>query len=254
MTRQPLLIGNWKMHTSLDDALALAQGTAAIADEVRPSVEVGVCPPFPWIVSIAQKVRGTSLLIGAQDLSTEPDGSFTGDVSASMLAPWCQFVLVGHSERRTVHQESDEVVTRKVRAAREHGLGVVLCVGETAAARAAGRAESTVSGQLESALIDVSSDDAATMTIAYEPVWAIGSGTAATVEEIQAMSGTIRRWLTSRHGLVADGIRILYGGSVSQHNVRELFDAADVDGALVGGASLDRGTFRALVEAAIGSR
>ncbi len=254
MMRRPLLIGNWKMNTSLDEALALARATADIADEVRASVDVGVCPPFPWIVSIAQIAQGTNLLLGAQDLSAEPNGTFTGDVSASMLAPWCRFSLVGHSERRTIHRETDELVARKVRVAREHGLGVVLCVGETAEARKAGDAESTVSGQLERALVDLSISGAAALTIAYEPVWAIGSGVAATVEDIQAMSGTIRRWLSSRHGLAAEGIRILYGGSVSERNVRELFDAVDIDGALVGGASLDQETFRALVNAAIGSR
>jgi triosephosphate isomerase len=213
-----------------------------------------VCPPYPWIVSIAQLVRGTSLVVGAQDLSAEPDGSFTGDVSASMLAPWCRFALVGHSERRTIHQETDELVTRKVRVAREHDLGVVLCVGETAEAREAGQAESTVRGQLETALVDLSIHDAATMTIAYEPVWAIGSGEAATIKDIESMSGTIRHWLVERHGAVADGIRILYGGSVSDSNVRELFNAPDVDGALVGGASLDQEKFRALIKAAVGSR
>ena len=254
MTRRPLLIGNWKMNTSLDEALALAQASAAIADEVRSSVEIGVCPPYPWIVPIAQSLQGTGLVLGAQDLSADSNGSFTGDVSASMLAPWCRFALVGHSERRTIHQESDELVARKVRVAREHELGVVLCVGETAEARKAGDAESTVCEQLETALVDLSIRDAATVTIAYEPVWAIGSGEAATFEDIQSMSGTIRRWLVAHHGAVADGIRILYGGSVSDRNVRELFDAPDVDGALVGGASLDREKFQALVRAAIGSR
>ncbi len=254
MTRRPLVIGNWKMNTSLDDALKLAQATAGIADEVRSSVEVGICPPFPWIVPIAEMVRETSLTVGAQDLSPEANGAFTGDVSASMLRPWCRFVLAGHSERRTIHRESDELVARKVRVAREHDLGVVLCVGETAEARASGDAESTVGGQLETALSDVSLGDAAILTVAYEPVWAIGTGQAATVEDVQAMSRAIRQWLSSRHGPVAEGVRIVYGGSVSDQNVRDFFDAPDIDGALVGGASLDQARFRALIEAAVGTR
>ncbi len=254
MTRRPLIIGNWKMNTSLDEALTLAQATAGIADAVGASVEVGICPPFPWIVPIAELVGGTRLSVGAQDLSPEPDGAFTGDVSASMLAPWCQFVLVGHSERRSIHRESEKVIARKLGAARNRDLRVVLCVGETAAARASGGAESTVSAQLDAGLAQLSSSDAVSLTVAYEPVWAIGSGEAATVDEVQAMSGTIRRWLKSRYGPVADGTRVLYGGSVSERNVREFFDAPDIDGALVGGASLNQESFRALVEAAIGSR
>ena len=163
-------------------------------------------------------------------------------------------MLIGHSERRTVHHETDEVVARKLRAARGHDLGVVLCIGETAEARAGGNAESAVISQLESALANVTIDGAAQLTIAYEPIWAIGSGNPASVEDMQAMAATIRRWLSSNHGPVGDAIRLLYGGSVSDQNVRDIFNAPDIDGALVGGASLDQGTFRALVRAAIGSR
>lgn len=254
MTRRPLLIGNWKMNTSFDQALSLARASVDIAEEVRSSVDVAICPPFPWIVPIAQLARESSLIVGAQDVSPEADGAFTGDVSAPMLSPWCQLVLVGHSERRTIHHETDEVVARKLRAARSHDLGVVLCVGETAEARAGGNAETAVIVQLESALADVTIDDPATFTIAYEPIWAIGSGNPASVEDMQAMAATIRRWLTSNHGPVGEEMRLLYGGSVSHHNVRDIFNAPDIDGALVGGASLDQGTFQALVEAAIGSR
>ena len=252
--RRPLLVGNWKMNTSLDEALKLAHATAEVADRVQPDVEVGICPPFPWIVPITELVRTSSLTVGAQDISAEPDGALTGDVSATMLGPWCQFVLVGHSERRTIHQESDELVARKVRRARDEDLGIVLCVGESADQRASGHAESAVTSQLETALSGASTVGAASLSVAYEPIWAIGSGKAATVEEVQDMSAAIRRWLLAHHGAIADRIRILYGGSVSGQNVRAFFDAPDIDGALVGRASLDAETFEALIEAAIGSR
>jgi triosephosphate isomerase len=252
--RRPLLIGNWKMNTSLDEALELARTSASVADSVQSRADVGVCPPVPWIVTVSELVKGSSLTIGAQDVSPESDGAFTGDVSAEMLSPWCQFVLIGHSERRTIHGESDEIVGYKLRGARERDLGVVLCVGETADQRAAGLAESTVTEQIEKALGGLSSIDGTSLTVAYEPVWAIGSGQAATVSDAQGMSAAIRGWLTMNHGGIADQVRVLYGGSVSDQNVRDFLEAPDIDGALVGGASLDPERFTALVTSAVGPR
>lgn len=253
MTRRPLLIGNWKMNTGLDDALHLAGVAAAAAEIVQPRMDVAICPPYPWIVPISELLRQSSLGIGAQDLSPEPDGAFTGDVSAAMLGPWCQFVLIGHSERRTIHGESDEIVARKVRRARDQDLGVVLCVGETADQRAAGDAESTVTRQIAKALDGVSEIGGTGLAIAYEPVWAVGTGLPATVEDAQAIVGAIRQWLTTNYGAMGDGVRLLYGGSVSDRNVGDFFAAPDIDGALVGSASLDRERFPALINAAAGT-
>lgn len=249
--RRPLLVGNWKMNTALDDALRLAAAAAGAADRLHATMDIGVCPPFPWIVPIAELLKQSTLTIGAQDVSAESDGAFTGDVSAAMLSPWCQFVLVGHSERRTVHGESDDVIARKVRMARDRDLGVILCVGETEGQRASGHAESTVTGQIESAMKDAPAPDGTTLTIAYEPVWAIGTGRAATVDDAQAMSAVIRGWLRARHGAAANDVRLLYGGSVTDDNIRDFLVAPDIDGALVGSASLDPDRFTALIDAAI---
>jgi len=251
--RRPLLIGNWKMNTRLDNALELARKSAEAADGVQSSVDVGICPPFPWIVPVSEVAHGSSLAIGAQDVSPETDGAYTGDVSAAMLSTSCDFVLIGHSERRTVHGESDELVARKLRGAWANKLGVVLCVGESAVQRASGHAESIVTGQLEQALRGLPQIDATTITVAYEPVWAIGSGRAATVDDAQAMSSAIREWLTTRHHGIADQVRLLYGGSVSDRNVREFMEAPDIDGALVGSASLDPERFATLISNAAGT-
>lgn len=251
--RRPLLIGNWKMNTSLDDALELARVSAASADRVQTSLDVGICPPFPWIVPVADLVRRSSLIIGAQDVSPESDGAFTGDVSAAMLSCCCRFVLIGHSERRTIHGESDEVVARKLRSARDQGLGVVLCIGETASQRESGQAESIVTNQLRKALSESEATDIEHITVAYEPVWAIGSGQAATRADAQRMCAAIREWLAMNHRGTGDGVRLLYGGSVSVQNVREFLEAPDIDGALVGSASLDPERFAGLVNAATGT-
>lgn len=246
--RRPLLIGNWKMNTSLDEALALARSSAKAADNVQPGLDVGVCPPYPWIVPVAGVAKGTRLLIGAQDVSPEADGARTGDVSAAMLSSCCDFVLIGHSERRTIHGESDELIAHKLRRALAQDLGVVLCVGETADQRESGNAASIVTDQLAKALADLPASAFLNVTIAYEPVWAIGSGRAATTVDAQDMAAAIRGWLTTHPGADADRVRLLYGGSVSGNNVREFLDARDIDGALVGSASLDPDRFAALIE------
>lgn len=239
--RQPFVIGNWKMNTDRDEAVALAR---AVAHEVGESAaEVAICPPFPWIVSVAESVDRTRLRIGAQDVAANEDGAFTGDVSAAMLAPWCDLVLVGHSERRSIHGETDALIEDKLNAAIAHDLHPVLCVGERATDRDAGRAASFVTGQLNAALSDFPESDFASLTIAYEPVWAIGTGAAATTSDASDMAHVIRAWLRTRRPEHAAAIRIVYGGSVSDRNAAALMAAPEVDGLLVGGSSLDPAMF-----------
>lgn len=247
--RRPFVVGNWKMNTDRDGAVALAEAVARSAREA--AVDVAVCPPFPWIVPVAESVDRTLLWIGAQDCSPNDDGAFTGDVSASMLAPWCDLVLVGHSERRTIHGESDQTVEAKLRAAVAHDLHGVLCVGEHLADREAGNAAAIVTGQLGRALSSLLPSGASgTVTIAYEPVWAIGTGAAATPGDAAEMANIIRAWLRHRDAASADTIRILYGGSVSDGNASELMGIEELDGLLVGSASLDAAIFGRIIAAA----
>lgn len=248
--RRPFVVGNWKMNTGRDDAIALARAIAREAE--RGDVEVAVCPPHPWIVSVAESVDRATLRIGAQDCSANDDGPFTGDVSAAMLAPWCDLVLIGHSERRSVHGETDELIRHKLRAAIAHGLDPVLCVGEHLEDRAAGDATSFVTGQLDGALSNFSASAFAFLTIAYEPVWAIGTGVSANPNDASEMAGGIRAWLWKRAPDHVDRIRILYGGSVSDGSAAGLMALAGLDGLLVGSASLDAGSFGRIIAAASG--
>lgn len=250
--RRPLVIGNWKMNTGREDAIALA--TAAARQAREATAEVAVCPPFPWIVPVGESVDRTALRIGAQDCSATDDGAFTGDVSAAMLAPWCDLVLIGHSERRSMHGETDELIGKKLEAAVTHDLRPVLCVGEHAEDRAAGHAASIVTGQLDAALSGVPVSAFASLSVAYEPVWAIGTGAAATTADASEMAVAIRDWLQERAPGHSAEIRILYGGSVSDRNAAELMALPMLDGLLVGSASLDATIFGRIIAAAPGQR
>jgi triosephosphate isomerase len=238
------------MNTTLDEAVALAGALRGALDAVD-GVEPVVCPPFVWLTAVAELLRGSSIGVGAQNLHWEPKGAFTGEVSPVMLAPFCRYVIVGHSERRQHFGETDESVNRKVRAAIGHGLSPIVCVGETLAENEAGRTFEVVSGQTRAALADVPPTDR--LVIAYEPVWAIGTGRAATAEGAAATIGDIRRILGQLWGgQVAARLRIQYGGSVTPANAAELFAQPEIDGALVGGASLKAPDFTAIVRAAGG--
>ncbi|HWV24449.1 MAG TPA: triose-phosphate isomerase, partial [Thermomicrobiales bacterium] len=192
----PLIVGNWKMNTSLDTALALATATAAASDAAGGSVDVGICPPYPWIVPVANAVRGASLRVGAQDCAATTDGAHTGDVSATMIAGHCTFTLIGHSERRHQHHESDDIIHAKLGLALDAGLSVILCVGETKEERDAGREHDVVNAQLRTALAGIDPDMAGRLTIAYEPVWSIGTGNAATDDDAAIMAREIRATLS----------------------------------------------------------
>lgn len=215
--------------------------------------EAAVCPPFPYLPAVARIVAGTPVALGAQDVSRHDSGAHTGDVSAGMLRDvGCRWVIVGHSERRTRLGETDETVRAKLERAREGGLAPIACVGETLEEREAGEAERVVGRQVDALLADGGAEAVGESVIAYEPVWAIGTGRNAAPEDAQAMHRTVRERVASHSAAAAESVRILYGGSVNEKNAAGLFSMPDVDGGLVGGASLDAGRFIAICRAAGG--
>lgn len=249
MSNRPYIVGNWKMNGTramLAEARAIDRGGAR-----HPGVKVAIAPPFTLIHTLAEAAQ--AIEIGGQDCHTKPSGAFTGDVSAAMLKDaGASFTIVGHSERRAMHGESDAVVQAKAEAALEAGLDVIVCVGETEAQRDAGQAEAVVCDQLQGSL-PVGDDIVARVTVAYEPVWAIGTGRVPSVEDVSAMHRAIRARLLAIYGASGETVAILYGGSVNAANASELLAAEDVGGALVGGASLSAESFLAIVLAAAGS-
>jgi len=254
--RRPLVAGNWKMHLTHLEAIALVQKIAFSLKEIElEAVEVVVLPPFTSVRSVQTLIDGDKLLLGhgAQDLSEHDQGAYTGDVSGPMLAKLgCSYVAVGHSERRQYHHETDEVVAAKVAAAYRNGVTPILCVGEQEHVRDAGGHVQHCSDQLDAALARVPVEQARSLVVAYEPVWAIGTGQVATPDDAQEMCSELRTVLAERYsGDLADGVRILYGGSVKASNAAELMAKTDVDGALVGGASLDGDEFAAVCRAAL---
>ncbi|HSH29039.1 MAG TPA: triose-phosphate isomerase [Thiohalobacter sp.] len=241
--RQPLVAGNWKMNGNLDSITTLLEGVKAGLGEVR-TAEVAVCPPFVYIPQVVQMLSGTPVAVGSQDLSDEESGAFTGEVAGPMLRDvGCTYAIVGHSERRSIYGESDEFTARKFAAARRFGLTPILCLGELLEEREAGTTEAVVGRQLD-AVIELEGIAAlGEAVIAYEPVWAIGTGKTASPEQAQEVHAFIRARLAGLDAGVADKIRILYGGSVKAANAAELFAMADIDGGLIGGASLQAGEF-----------
>jgi len=248
--RKPLVAGNWKMNGSLESVQELLSGILAGLDQVKVA-EVAVCPPYIYIPAVQQQLSGSPIPWGAQDLSTEKAGAFTGEVAASMLNDFaCTYVIVGHSERRTYHKESDELVAKKYAAARAAGLVPILCIGETLEEREAGITEEVVARQLD-AVMDLEGVDAlADGVIAYEPVWAIGTGKTATPEQAQEVHAFIRGRVAAKSATVAEGLRILYGGSMKPDNAKELIGKPDIDGGLIGGASLKPADFLGICTAA----
>jgi triosephosphate isomerase len=247
-TRLPLMAGNWKMHENHLEAIALVQKLAfTLTARDYEFVEVAVLPPFTALRSVQTLIDGDKLQIayGAQDLSPYDSGAYTGDVSGPMLAKLgCDYVLAGHSERRSYHHETDEVVNAKVLAALRSGLTPILCLGEPLAVRQAGGHVEHCTAQLDGSLAKVPADAVAGMVIAYEPVWAIGTGEVASPADAQEMTSAVRSRISEIHDAeTATSVRILYGGSVKPGNIAPIMAQPDVDGALVGGASLDAGQF-----------
>ena len=248
MPRKPLIAGNWKMNLNHLEAIALTQKIAfSLNEEQLAKVDVAVLPPFVDIRSVQTLVDGDRLLLtyGGQDLSPFDSGAYTGDVSGPMLAKLgCTYVVVGHSERRQHHHEDDATINDKVKAAYRNGLTPILCVGEPELVRDAGGHVTHCTDQLGKALDGVSAEQAATLVIAYEPIWAIGTGKVATPHDAQEVCEAIRKHLGSLYSTeLAAGVRVLYGGSVKADNAAEILAQTDVDGALVGGASLDGAEF-----------
>ncbi|MCZ7461034.1 triose-phosphate isomerase [Streptomyces sp. WMMC940] len=251
-TRTPLMAGNWKMNLNHLEAIAHVQKLAfALTDKDYDAVDVAVLPPFTDLRSVQTLVDGDKLKItyGAQDLSAHDSGAYTGEISGTMLAKLkCAYVVVGHSERRQYHAESDALCNAKVKAAFRHGLTPILCVGEGLDVRKAGQQVQYTLNQIDGGLKDITAEQAQTLVIAYEPVWAIGTGEVATPEDAQEVCGAIRGRLAELYGQeVAAKIRIQYGGSVKSNNVAAIMAQPDVDGALVGGASLDVDEFVKIV-------
>lgn len=248
-TRRPLVAGNWKMNGSKQALGELVKMAAGLAEGgLWRKVDLAVCPPAPFLYLASAAAIGTRIAIGAQDCHAETAGAFTGDVSAEMIAETgCSYVIVGHSERRTLHGESDAIVKAKAQAALRAGLSPIICVGETRAERDAGQTLDVVGRQIVGSLPNGGAG--ADLVVAYEPVWAIGTGLTPTVGDVKAVHSFIRKELRKRLGGGADAARVLYGGSVKPSNAAELMAVDDVDGALVGGASLKAEDFLAIAGA-----
>lgn len=243
MTSRPLIAGNWKMNMDREGAAHLAEELVG-AVGAAAAFEMAVCPPAPYLIPVAEALAGSLVALGAQDCHAADGGAHTGDVSAAMLRDvGCTYVIVGHSERRADHGETDEQVRAKAAAVRAAGLVPIVCVGETEAQRDAGATLDVVGRQVEGSIPD--GLDGITLVVAYEPVWAIGTGRTPTVDDVAAVHAHIRKTLAGRTNDAA-GVRILYGGSVKPSNAAELLAVADVDGALVGGASLKAADFLAI--------
>lgn len=241
------IIGNWKLNRTPSEAARLASGIRRRLADSTGAVVV-VCPPSIALETVSRVLDGSGIAVGAQNVHSETEGAFTGEISADMVREFASYAIVGHSERRMLFGESDEFVGRKVAAAVKAGLRPILCVGEPSDVRNAGRAESHVTAQLLSGISHLT--DISGILVAYEPVWAIGTGQAATPEVAQEISATLRSAMRERFGTVAEEVPCLYGGSVNSANIRDFVDQRDIDGALVGGASLEAESFAAIVEAA----
>ena len=247
--RVPIIAGNWKMNTTLDEARALA---AAVIEQVRAleGIEVVLCPPYISLAAVRELAAGSRVAVGAQNVHHQPKGAFTGEISPLMLVPLCRYAIIGHSERRTEFGETDDTVQRKVQAAVAHGLTPILCVGETLVQHDAGETEQVVERQVRRGLDGLTATQIGTLVLAYEPVWAIGTGRPATPEGASQVIGFIRRIVAGlTDAEVARGVRIQYGGSVTRQNAPALAAQPEIDGALVGGASLNAEEFRQIVGA-----
>ncbi|NLK08025.1 MAG: triose-phosphate isomerase [Firmicutes bacterium] len=246
--RVPIIAGNWKMHKLPDEAQALCQELVGSLDEYEDR-EIVVFPPFTALASSAKVLKGTNIALGAQNMFHEANGAYTGEVAPPMLvALGVKYVILGHSERRQHFAETDEIVNKKIKAALNHGLVPIVCVGETAAQREAGTTESVVNKQIRAAFDGMDRQVAQGVIVAYEPIWAIGTGKTATSREANRVIGVIRSTLQDIYGETAADIRILYGGSVNADNAAELMKQPEIDGALVGGASLDAESFARIVQ------
>lgn len=250
--RKAMVAGNWKMNNTISDTKALADALVAAVGDLT-AVDMVICPTYVSLAVARRQCDGSQIKIGAQNMYWEEEGAFTGEISPKMVKDVCDYVIVGHSERRQIFGETDEGINKKVKAGLAVGLTPIVCVGETFDENQTGKTEAVVSGQVRECLKDLSADDGAKLILAYEPVWAIGTGLAATPEGANAVHrDVIRPILNELFGeTVGEGIRILYGGSVNPGNAAELFSQSDIDGGLIGGASLKADAFTAVIQAAL---
>jgi len=247
--RTPLVAGNWKLNGSRSSIKSLVDGLLSGISEVGQT-EVAVCPPFVYLNEVNQMLADSAIAMGSQDVCAEDSGAFTGEVAGPMISEMgAVFAIIGHSERRSIYGESDELVARKFAAARRHGLKPILCVGETLEEREKGVTEDVVARQIDAVINLMGVDALENAVIAYEPVWAIGTGMTATPEQAQVVHAFIRKRIAEKSGNVAEKIQILYGGSVKGANAAELFAKPDIDGGLIGGASLDADEFLKICKA-----
>jgi triosephosphate isomerase (TIM) len=237
--RTPFIAGNWKMNKTVEQAVSFANEIKEDLNQID-GVDIAFCPPYLAIPAVAEAVRGTKIGVGAQNMHFEESGAYTGEIAADMIAPFCDYVILGHSERRAMFGETDEGVNKKIKAALSHGLVPIVCVGESLEQNEAGETQSFVSGQVRAAFDGLTAEQMAGCVIAYEPIWAIGTGRTATVEQAgDIISGTVRATVAAMFGTdTAEKVRIQYGGSVKPENVADFMAHPDIDGALVGGAAL----------------
>ncbi len=251
MARTPMIAGNWKMHKNCAETRELLSALKSAVGAAAEGVEIVVCPPFTSLAAAVEAAAGSPIGVGAQNLHWEKSGAFTGEISADMLREIpVKYVLIGHSERRQYFNESDATVNRRLQAALTAGLIPIVCVGESLQEREADRTESVVSSQIRGGLEGFTADELKTVVIAYEPVWAIGTGRTASPAQAQEVHAFIRQEIRDLLGNIADDMRILYGGSVKPDNARELLGQKDIDGALVGGASLKAADFAGIIDGA----
>lgn len=247
--RRKLVVGNWKMNGSRAGNSTLLSGI--VAGLTGSGADCAVCAPSPYLAQCESELKGSAVAWGAQDVSSHANGAYTGEVSASMLADFaCRYVIVGHSERRAYHAESNELVAQKAVNALATGLTPIVCVGETLAEREAGQTAAIVRAQLQAVLDVIQPEELAKLVVAYEPVWAIGTGKTATPEMAQEVHAQLRAQLKEKNAVAADAVQILYGGSMKPDNARQLMAQPDIDGGLIGGAALKAADFLAIIHAA----
>ena len=247
--RKNIVAGNWKMNTTVPEGVQLAREVVAKASEVPASVKLIIAPPFTHLAPVAEVVNGSAVGLSAQNCADKEKGAFTGEVSVAMLSSvGCGYTILGHSERRQYYGETDEKLTVKVKLAIAQGLSPIFCVGENLDEREAGRHFEVVSEQVRNVLYTLSEEEMSKVIVAYEPVWAIGTGKTATAEQAQEIHACIRKVLAEKFGALADEITILYGGSCKPSNAQELFACPDIDGGLIGGAALKADDFIAIAK------
>jgi triosephosphate isomerase (TIM) len=246
--RRPMMAGNWKMNKTPGEAVHLAHAIAEVVANTT-NVDCVVCPPFVALSAVGVALQGTAIALGAQNMHWADNGAYTGEISAPMLKDLATYVIIGHSERRQFFAETDESVNKKIHAALAHGLTPILCVGESLAQNQGGETQAIVSMQVEAALQGLSAEQVALLIIAYEPIWAIGTGLAATPEQAGDICGLVRKVVAALYSqAVADGVRILYGGSTNEKNIGEIMQQPDIDGALIGGAALKAESYGSMVQ------